>query len=169
MLVYLSAMGLTVFVQDQDVEDPYALVPFVRIWSPFPIDPSSRLGFYIEGPPSLDLIGFGPECRGNCLRVLFPERDLHPGAQAKVAKELARKAFASKVTIGTHSLTVLFALNNYLLGHPALPVEAFALDREGNLRPIVNDRFIDESVLGKPVDELGIEMNRLLNLQGPKG
>ncbi len=119
------------------------------------------------------------------LHVEEPEIHLHPQAQKRMVHLLAylvRQGF--RVVVTTHSLTVLYTLNNLLLasalgdvpfeGVPAPEVRlqpgevaAYLFERSGRVRDILSReaRFIDETTLGSVGDDLGEEMNRILQLQ----
>jgi hypothetical protein len=109
-----------------------------------------------------------------------PEIHLHPRAQRKMVEILAllvRHGF--RVVVTTHSLTVLYALNNLLqagrLGDddraPELPpvelrlqaedvsVYAFAEGKAPRQLMDVESAFISEAELGRVDEELGAEMN----------
>jgi len=109
-----------------------------------------------------------------------PEIHLHPRAQRKMVEILAllvRHGF--RVVVTTHSLTVLYALNNLLqagrLGDdnraPELPpvelrlraedvsVYAFAEGKAPRQLMDVESAFVSEAELGRVDEELGAEMN----------
>lgn len=109
-----------------------------------------------------------------------PEIHLHPRAQRKMVEILALLVHHGfRVVVTTHSLTVLYTLNNLLqaalLGNevsaPDLPpaelriraadVSVYSFSERGEPRQLMDvDRaFIDESVLGQVDEELSAEMN----------
>ncbi|MDI7267627.1 MAG: AAA family ATPase [Myxococcota bacterium] len=120
------------------------------------------------------------------LFVEEPEIHLHPEAQRVVVEVLAflvRRNF--RVVITTHSLNVLYVLNNLLLASklpsrkaadevpeeirldPGL-VAAYHLQLDGAVQPLHSDagEGLDERALGAAVDDLAAQMNRMSALVG---
>ncbi|MBL8933914.1 MAG: ATP-binding protein [Archangium sp.] len=115
------------------------------------------------------------------LFVEEPEIHLHPTAQREMVKLLAfmvNRGF--RVVLTTHSMTVLYALNNLiqagLLGEDeskgvpeaefrikAADVSVYAFESGVPPRPLVDrhESFIDERPLGQLADELAAELNRI--------
>ncbi len=92
---------------------------------------------------------------------------------------LARQGF--RIVISTHSLTILYALNNLLLAsalgeqsRPDIPpsevrllpdmVAAYLFSEQGEVQSLLDERegFIDEAVLGEVNASLSDEMNRIM-------
>nr|WP_290665434.1 AAA family ATPase [Ardenticatena sp.] len=118
------------------------------------------------------------------LYVEEPESHLHPEAQVYMVYLLAylvRKGF--RVVVTTHSLTIMYAINNLLLasalgdreadGVPAPDirltpdkVSAYLLREDGSVCSLVNEElhFIHEEELAAVDADLGAEMNRILAL-----
>lgn len=84
---------------------------------------------------------------------------LHPEDQVKLIKRIVKAK--ENCTIVTHSLIVIYALNNELLRNKKLEIWAYEVLPCGKIKSVVKDRWIDESVLGHVADELHAEMNRL--------
>jgi hypothetical protein len=115
------------------------------------------------------------------LFVEEPELHLHPAAQRDLAYIFVLLVNAGfRVVITTHSLTLLYTLNNLMLArarfggeiidHEDIPKPAFRLDAkdvsvyafgEGTTRQVVDydTSFIDEHELGDIGAELGADMN----------
>lgn len=121
------------------------------------------------------------------LYVEEPEMHLHPAAQRAMVEILAylvNQGF--RVVLTTHSLTVVYALNNLALA-TALPMQvkegvprselrlepdkiaALLCERDGTVRELVDRRtgFISESELGQVSEELSAEMNTIGSLTAP--
>lgn len=95
---------------------------------------------------------------------LFPEAEKHPEDQVKLVKRWVKeqKDFPGiNLVVATHSLIIIYALNNELLRNAWLQVEAYAINKNGAKTSAANNRWIDERVLGKVVDKLGMEMIKL--------
>ncbi len=123
------------------------------------------------------------------LHVEEPEIHLHPEAQVLMVHLLAhlvRQGF--RVVVSTHSLTVLYALNNLLLAsalgeqtHEGVPppevrlspekVAAYLFDERGGVHSLLDEeeRFVDEEMLGAIDALLGAEMNRIMVMTSRKG
>lgn len=84
---------------------------------------------------------------------------LHPEDQVKLIKRIVKAK--ENCTIVTHSLIVIYALNNELLRNNKLKVCACEVLPSGKIKSVIKDRWIDESVLGHVADKLHAEMNRL--------
>ena len=139
--------------------------------------------------PAIALAQVLPSWRANneleasfTLYIEEPETHLHPKAQVGMVHLLAylvRQGF--RVVLSTHSLTVLYALNNLLLAsflneadgkgipEPAIrlspeQVSAYLFEETGTVRDLLDReaRFITEVPLGEVGDRLGDEMNRIL-------
>ncbi|MFH0902815.1 MAG: AAA family ATPase [Pseudomonadota bacterium] len=105
-----------------------------------------------------------------------PEIHLHPEAERLVVEMLATLVRAGfRVVVTTHSLTVLYAVNNLLLrtklreidstdGLYLEPQEVAAYHLQNGIAKDLleeNPDFIDESALGTVADDLQGEMNRI--------
>ncbi len=120
------------------------------------------------------------------LYVEEPEIHLHPSAQQAVVEVLAflvRQGF--RVVLTTHSLTVLYTLNNLLLAGKLGPKElvdevplnvrlkatdvaAYHVTEGGTVESLLGaEGVIDESALGAVADDLSMQMNRILLRLGP--
>lgn len=115
------------------------------------------------------------------LYVEEPEIHLHPAAERAVVEILAYLVKNGiRVVITTHSLTVLYALNN-LLRASKLPedklakvvppeirldpslVAAYLLQPDGKVHDLMGgEDSIDEAALGHVSDELSMDMNRIV-------
>ncbi len=118
------------------------------------------------------------------LHVEEPEIHLHPAAQVAMVKILAylvNQGF--RVTITTHSLTVLYVINNLMLAselktadnHPVIHseapipelrlsperVSAYVFRSDGQVQDLVDreEGFINETELGRIGEQLSYEMN----------
>ncbi|MHB8419863.1 MAG: AAA family ATPase [Myxococcales bacterium] len=129
----------------------------------------------------LALRGTNDLAEGLTLFVEEPEIHLHPRAQRAMVEMLAllvNRGF--RVVVTTHSLTVLYALNNLLhasrLGQDARPdvpdkdfrldprrvsIYAFHAGKEPQQLVDLKEAFIDERELGWVSDELSEELNRI--------
>ena len=119
---------------------------------------------------------------GATIYVEEPEIHLHPGAQrvfVEILAMLVRQGF--RVVVTTHSLTVLYTINNLVqagrlppeIDRPGLPpkglrllpeeVEAYLFRRDGTVDTLVNRKngFINEAELGTVSDELQGQMNQI--------
>ncbi len=130
------------------------------------------------------LWGLPEQARPVYLHLEEPETHLHPAAQLALVKILAylvNQGF--HVTLTTHSLTVLYVLNNLMLASelktgdnqpflkPEVPapelrlapaqVEAYFFARDGRARSLLDreEGFISEAELGRVGEELSYEMN----------
>lgn len=120
------------------------------------------------------------------LYVEEPEIHLHPGAERAVVEVLAYLVNQGmRVVLTTHSLTVLYTLNNLLSAHglpsskltdelpPAIrlkpgDVAAYHLQPDGTVASLVGEEgTIDESVLGGVADDLSAQMARIVRTKGP--
>lgn len=121
------------------------------------------------------------------LYIEEPEIHLHPAAERAVVEVIAyliNQGF--RVVLTTHSLTVLYTINN-LLAASKLPagtreerlpvpeirlrpgqVRAYHLEQGGVVTPLLDPESgtIDESKLGRVSDALSAQMNRILTLAG---
>jgi hypothetical protein len=99
-----------------------------------------------------------------------PENGKHPEDQVKWVKRVVqdcRKQGWMRV-IATHSLTIIYALNNALLRYPNLELVAYEI-LPNQRRKLASHKdketgqlWIDESLLGDVGCELSTEMNQLL-------
>lgn len=123
------------------------------------------------------------------LYVEEPEIHLHPTAERAVVEVLAYLVNAGfRVVVTTHSLTVLYALNNLMLAsslaenelRDEIPLElrlapeqvsAYLLDDRGEVRSLLDPEqgMIDEQALGSVSDEMAGQMNRIFAKQARKG
>lgn len=110
-----------------------------------------------------------------------PEIHLHPGAQREIVKILAllvNRGF--RVVVTTHSMTVLYTLNNLLQASKLGPdvggdvpdpefrldpdqVSVYAFEAGAEPRQLVDQQqaFVDERDLGLVAEELSAELNRI--------
>ncbi len=115
------------------------------------------------------------------LHIEEPEIHLHPKAQVAIVKLLAYLAnHGIRIVVTTHSLTVLYALNNLTLAYrqlgnkeaervPEVPVRlspekmaAYLFGTDGKIEKIADESGqIDEGLLGETLGDLEIEFNRL--------
>lgn len=115
------------------------------------------------------------------LHIEEPEIHLHPKAQVAIVKLLAYLAnHGIRIIVTTHSLTVLYALNNLTLAYrqlgdktaervpevsvrlPPDKMAAYLFDTDGKVEKIVDESGqIDEGLLGEVLGNLEIEFNRL--------
>lgn len=130
------------------------------------------------------MFDWNPKERPQFLHIEEPEIHLHPTAQlalVKVLTYLVNKGF--RLVITTHSLYIVYALNNLILAHQKLgdkevrnmpkqtirlapeKVSAY-LFAEGQVQNIMKDseeaKQIDESLLEKFLGDLDVEQNKLL-------
>ncbi len=125
-----------------------------------------------------------PEERPLYLHIEEPESHLHPRAQVAISKLIAYLINQGvKVIITTHSLIILYALNNLSLAYQKLgkaekkgvpsaevrippdQVSAYLFDGH-KPAPIVDEHGqIDEGLLGEALGSLEAEFNRLLTYQ----
>lgn len=126
------------------------------------------------------LRGTGQFAESLSVFVEEPEIHLHPAAQVVVAEVLAflvRQGF--RVVLSTHSLTVVYALNNLIQAHRLVeeevegtPAVGLRLDPkdvavyafgEGKPRSLVDPSsgFIDERALGSVAEDLTASMNAI--------
>jgi len=127
----------------------------------------------------------GPVAPPSTIYVEEPEIHLHPEAQVSMVKLLAflvRHGF--RVVVTTHSLTVLYALNNLVLAsslgqaaEEGVPepevrlgreqVAAYSLQPDGTVKDIVDREtgFLSEVELGQVAAALGDEMNLIAMLR----
>lgn len=130
------------------------------------------------------MFDWNPKERPQFLHIEEPEIHLHPTAQLALVKVLAylvNKGF--RLVITTHSLYIVYALNNLILAHQKLgdnevrnmpkptirlaPEQVSAyLFAEGQVQDIMKDsegaKQIDESLLEKFLSDLDVEQNKLL-------
>ena len=133
------------------------------------------------GRAMLALRGMGDLAENPTLFVEEPEIHLHPAAQREMIRLLAlliNRGFRAVVT--THSLTVLYTLNNLLqagkikgeggddlpspdfrLDPASVSVYAFKAGKEPQQLVDIREAFIDERELGWVSDELSVELNRI--------
>ncbi len=118
------------------------------------------------------------------LYVEEPEIHLHPAAERAVVEVLAflvNNGF--RVVLTTHSLTVLYTINNLLLASDlprtsmakeiapdirlrADDVAAYHLLPDGEVATVIGDSgTIDERALGRVADDLAMEMNKIFALK----
>jgi len=115
------------------------------------------------------------------LHIEEPEIHLHPKAQVAVVKLLAYLVNNGvRIVVTTHSLTVLYALNNLTLAYrqlgnkaaervpevsvrlPPEKMVAYLFDMDGKIEKIADESGqIDEGLLGEVLGDLEIEFNRL--------
>lgn len=115
------------------------------------------------------------------LHIEEPEIHLHPKSQVAIVKLLAYLVnHGIRIVVTTHSLTVLYALNNLTLAYrqlgdkaaervpevsvrlPPDKVAAYLFDADGNAERIVDESGqIDEGLLGEVLGDLEVEFNRL--------
>jgi hypothetical protein len=112
---------------------------------------------------------------GFTLYLEEPEIHLHPDAERLVVELLSvLVANGIRVVLTTHSLTVLYAVNNLLLrskladsaAAPTLSpgqTQAYLCDHDGKVTPLLDRKhgFIDEQHLGGVADTLLAEMNSI--------
>lgn len=103
------------------------------------------------------------------LRLVFPETYLHPEDQVKVAAAILKAARVTRVIVGTHSLMMLYALNNGLIRDSKVEVKAFLVKPNGRKKSIMSGRFISEVELGAVASSLSDEFNRLCKKKGRGG
>lgn len=123
----------------------------------------------------------GDIATGLTLFVEEPEIHLHPGAQREIVKILAlmvNRGF--RVVVTTHSMTVLYTLNNLLQASKLGPdvggdvpdpefrldpdqVSVYAFEAGTEPRQLVDQQqaFVDERDLGFVAEELSAELNRI--------
>ncbi len=128
------------------------------------------------------LFGMKPEQRPLYLHIEEPEAHLHPRAQVAIAKMIAyliNNGF--RIVITTHSLTILYALNNLSLAYQKIgPTEkkervpdpqtrlnpnlisAYLFDGKTPVNIIDKNGQIDEGQLGEVLGNLETEFNRIL-------
>jgi len=133
------------------------------------------------GRTLFSLRGTGDIATELTLFVEEPEIHLHPGAQRELVKILAllvNRGF--RVVVTTHSLTVLYTLNNLLqasklgsrhsddvpgpelrLDPDQVSVYAFEAGREPRQLVDREKAFVDERDLGLVAEELSAELNRI--------
>jgi hypothetical protein len=123
---------------------------------------------------------------GFTLYVEEPEIHLHPDAERAVIEVLAYLVRnGMRVVITTHSLTVLYTINNLLMASrlskkdlsDEIPAEirlqpedvaAYHLKQDGSIESLLSDgATIDEEALARVADALSLQMNRILAKQGP--
>ena len=99
----------------------------------------------------------------------FPEEAgcYHPEDLVKAIKNTVniyglRLRAARPFVILTHSLLAIYVLNNLLLEHKDLEIEAYEVISPDEKVSVIKDRWIDESVLGHVYDDVHNEMNRLI-------
>ncbi len=119
------------------------------------------------------------------LYVEEPEIHLHPGAERAVVEVLAYLVNQGmRVVITTHSLTVLYGINNLLAAsqleddclvdqippeirlRPDL-VAAYHLLPDGRVEPLEAAPTIDEAALGEVADDLASQMTTIMKRRGP--
>jgi hypothetical protein len=124
---------------------------------------------------------------GFTLYVEEPEIHLHPDAERAVVEVLAylvKNGF--RVVITTHSLTVLYEINNLVMASELpgralakeIPAEirlrrddvaAYQLTQDGSVTSLVSDEgMIDERELGRVADDLAMQFTRIMALRGPQ-
>ncbi|MCA9937861.1 MAG: ATP-binding protein [Anaerolineales bacterium] len=128
------------------------------------------------------LLGWPASQRPQYIHIEEPETHLHPAAQVAIVKMLAflvNRGF--KLVITTHSLELLYAINNLILAYQRLgeselqngfpssqvrlnPENVIAyLFTDGTAYPVMTESSqIDEGVLGRVLGNLEIEFNHLM-------
>lgn len=123
---------------------------------------------------------------GFTLYVEEPEIHLHPAAERAVLEVLAYLVNQGlRVVLTTHSLTVLYTINNLLMASELSPrdladeipatirlrpqdVAAYHLKPDGSPESVVGETgTIDEGALARVSDDLSIQMNRIIAKRGP--
>ncbi len=115
-------------------------------------------GLYAEGMPSEHVLELAQPA--GFLRVVFPERGLHPEDQVVAARRLVELSRTCTVYLATHSLMVIYAVNNSIMKDETLQVEAYCVTKTGR-ESIFADRWIDEGSLGSVADDLAMELNQI--------
>jgi predicted ATPase len=126
------------------------------------------------------LFGWQKSKRPLFIHIEEPETHLHPAAQVAIVKTLAYLAnHGFRLVITTHSLVVLYLLNNLTLAYQKLPNKTIDnmpspqerlepqslsayLFAEGTVQSILDETGqIDEGLLGRVIGNLEVEFNRL--------
>ena len=99
----------------------------------------------------------------------YPETRRHPASQVDFIKRLVKADHDSYIC--THSLTIIYALNNELIRNPKLEIKAYDVQPDGSLVDCMTvtdgQPWVDEAPLGWVADELNVEMNQLFISRGP--
>lgn len=113
---------------------------------------------FVSGAPVQGAIEMGKE---HGLLVHLPETGLHPEDVVKVIRTLVAAAVAgTDVAISTHSITVLYAINNEVAAHGFKDTAMYIADEDRHVRH--HEGWIDESYLGWVTDDLSAELNQTL-------
>jgi len=129
------------------------------------------------------LMGWKKETSPIFLHIEEPEAHLHPAAQVAMAKLMAFLVnHGVHVVITTHSLTILYALNNLTLAYnklgekhservtevpfrmPPSCLAAYLFTDDGEVKDIVDKESgqLDESLLGNVLGDLEVEYNQIM-------
>lgn len=167
---------------------------FSRRWQIFPQGSHNPIGIDLASSGQMStwplvflaqaMFDWNPKERPQFLHIEEPEIHLHPTAQLALVKVLAylvNKGF--RLVITTHSLYIVYALNNLILAHQKLgdneirnmpkPTIRLAPEKvsaylfaEGQVQDIMKEseeaKQIDESLLEKFLGDLDVEQNKLL-------
>jgi hypothetical protein len=102
--------------------------------------------------------------KNNLTLWFLPETNAHPEDQVDYVGRMVKNQKDDRkhtLVLTTNSLMIVYALNNALLSDPDLEVMAYEVFPDGSMSQCINDRWIDESVLGHVADKLHAEMNQL--------
>jgi len=164
--------------------------PYARKWQWLPensnqpleieMASSGQMGTWPLVSTEQALFGWQKSKRPLFIHIEEPETHLHPAAQVAIVKTLAYLAnHGFRLVITTHSLVVLYLLNNLTLAYQKLPNKTIDnmpspkerlepqslsayLFAEGTVQSILDDTGqIDEGLLGRVIGNLEVEFNRL--------
>ena len=164
--------------------------PYARQWQWLPensnqpleieMASSGQMGTWPLVSTEQALFGWQKSKRPLFIHIEEPETHLHPAAQVAIVKTLAYLAnHGFRLVITTHSLVVLYLLNNLTLAYQKLPNKTIDnmpstqerlnpqslsayLFAEGTVQTIIDDTGqIDEGLLGRVIGNLEVEFNRL--------
>jgi len=164
--------------------------PYARKWQWLPensnqpleieMASSGQMGTWPLVSTEQALFGWQQSKRPLFIHIEEPETHLHPAAQVAIVKTLAYLAnHGFRLVITTHSLVVLYLLNNLTLAYQKLPNKTIDnmpspqerlepqslstyLFAEGTVQSILDETGqIDEGLLGRVIGNLEVEFNRL--------